>query len=101
MYHITGEYAERFRTLCSSASTERAHDELGSAHMTKDQRHVLSIKEYNKEQCQDPFVLETVPASLVNITTGQMASKDIEKSMRGIPAKGKDMLDQFTKERLW
>jgi len=38
--------------------------------------------------------------SLINITTGQVASKAIEISMCKIPHMGKEMLEKFTTERL-
>ena len=38
--------------------------------------------------------------SLINITTGLVASKAVEISMRKIPDMGKEMLEKFTTERL-
>ena len=67
--------------------------------MTKDQNYVKVIKEYIKEQCQDPFDLESVATSLVNITSGRVASEEVEESMKGVPQKGREMFNQFTKER--
>jgi hypothetical protein len=97
--HITAEYAERFHEMCSSKKSKNLHEELGSARMTKDQKDVQKIKDFIKD-CQDPFDIENVPVSLVNITSGQVASKEVEESMKGVPEKGQDLLNQFTKERL-
>ena len=68
--------------------------------MTKDQNDVKVFKEYVKEQCQDPYHLASVATSLVNITSGRVASEEVEKSMKGVPQKGREMFNQFTKERL-
>ena len=36
----------------------------------------------------------------MNITTGQMASQEVEDSAKGIPCRGKVVFDDFVKERL-
>ena len=51
-------------------------------------------------QCQDPFNHDDVPESLVNITTGQVASEEVENFLRNISEKGKTVADRFIKERL-
>jgi len=33
-------------------------------------------------KCQDPFDLDDIPDHLMNITTGQIASREVEDSMR-------------------
>jgi len=63
--------------------------EVGSTHIGKDQRDVQAIKDFVKEQCQDPFDTENVPDTLVNITSGQVASKEVEESMKGVPVQVK------------
>ncbi|KAG0724955.1 hypothetical protein GWK47_039527 [Chionoecetes opilio] len=98
--HITGEYAERFKEMCTPTKSKNTHEEHGHARVTKDQNDVKVIKEYIKEQCQHPFDLESVATSLVNITSGQVASEEVEETMKGVPQKGREMFNQFTKERL-
>ena len=56
--------------------------------------------EYLYSQCQVPFDLDDVPDRLMNITTGQMASQEVEDSAKGIPGRGKVVFDDFVKERL-
>ena len=46
------------------------------------------MKEYLYSQCHDPFDLDDVPDHLMNITTGQIASREVEDSMKGIPERG-------------
>ena len=58
------------------------------------------VKEYVYSQCQDRFDLSNVPDHLVNISTGQMASTEVEDSMKCIPDRGKVIFDDFVKERL-
>ena len=98
--HITGEYAEAFEDLCNSSSKDKLHDELGDTRLQRDKKDVKDITEYLLSQCQDPFNHDDVPESLVNITTGQVASEKVENSLRNIPEKGKTVADGFIKERL-
>ena len=50
---------------------------------------------------QNPFDLDDEASTyLINITTGLVASKAVEISMRKIPDMGKEMLEKFTTERL-
>lgn len=58
------------------------------------------MKEYIVSQCQNPFNLDEVPESLLNITTGQMASQEVENSLKCIPEKGKAAYEDFVKERI-
>lgn len=48
----------------------------------------------------DPFSLTNPPAHLVNISSGAIASPEIEKSMTSIVEKGKELVDKFVDERL-
>ena len=90
--HITGEYAEAFEDLCNSSSKDKLHDELGDTRLQRDKKDVKDITEYLLGQCQDPFNHDDVPESLVNITTGQVASEKVENSLRNIPEKGRLLL---------
>ena len=76
------------------------HEELGDSHLKKDRKDVKSIKENLFSQCQDPFDLDSVSDCLINITTGQIASQEVQDSMKGIPDKGKVVFDHFVKKRL-
>ena len=76
--------------MCTSTKSKNTHEELGRARVTKDQNDVKVIKEYIKEQCQDLFDLESVVTSLVNITSGRVASEEVEQSMKGVPQKGRE-----------
>ena len=99
--HVTGAYAERFNDICSSPKPKKLHEELGGARIKQAQRHVQRIKDFLEDQWQNPFDLDDeASTSLINITTGQVASKAVEMSMRKIPDMGKEMLEKFTTERL-
>ena len=54
----------------------------------KDRKDVKDMKEYLYSQCQDPFDLDDVPDHLMNITTGKIASREVEDSTKGIPERG-------------
>ena len=56
------------------------------------------MKEYIYSQCQDPFDLDDITDHLMNITTGQIASREVEDSMKGIPERGKVVFDDFVKQ---
>ena len=73
---------------------------LGTSRSNKDRKDVKDMKEYLYSQCQDPFDLDDVPDHLMNITTGQIASREVEDSMKGIPERGKVVFDDFVKQRL-
>lgn len=72
---------ERYKEMCTLTKSKMSHEKLERAQVTKDQHDVQAIK----DQCQDPFDIETVPSSLVHITTGQVASKDFEVSVKRVP----------------
>ncbi len=57
------------------------------------------MKKYLYSQCQDPFDLADVPDHLMNITTDQIASHEVEESMKGIPDRGKVVFDLGTSPR--
>ena len=57
---------------------------------------VLKVLDGCLNQFENPFDLE----SLVNITTGKVAPKEIEASLTQIPDKGKTILENFLTERL-
>ena len=40
---------------------------------------MLKSSKNTQEQCQDPFNRESVATSLVNITSGQVASKEVDE----------------------
>ena len=44
--------------------------------MARDEQDVIKIVEYVAES-QNPFDVDTVPDELVNITTGQVASREV------------------------
>ena len=81
--------------MYASSKRLKLHEELGDARITQDQQDVKSIKDYITDQCQNPFDTEEVPAELVNITTGQIASKEVEVSMKLVPEKGKEIVEKF------
>lgn len=92
---VIGEYSQCFKSMCQTTKSKKGHKELGAARQTKDQNDVTRIKEYISEQCQNPFNLDSVPAKLVNITTGQVKTEEVEKSLKEGPEKGKSTMENF------
>ena len=71
--HITAQYA-----VCqnSKQTTAKNHTEHSNTRMARDEQDVIKIVEYVAES-QNPFDLDTVSDELVNITTGQVASREV------------------------
>lgn len=98
--HVTGEYCETFKELCSTKHGRKEHSELGKARILRDTEDVSRVYEYIQNHCQDPFNLKEVTQGLFNIVSGRIASKPVEESLRSLPEKGKVAFEQFIKERL-
>ncbi len=98
--HVTGSYAEPMKIMCTIASTPDTHEQLGSSRMKKDASDVGKIIDASVGQYQTPFDLETVPTSLINIVTGQVATQEVEKSLTGLQETVKTHMKNFSEKRL-
>ena len=77
--HITAQYTEALKEMYqnSKQTTAKNHQaEHSKARMTWDEQDVIRIVEYVAES-HNPIDLDTVPDELVNITTGQVASREV------------------------
>ena len=76
--HVTAQYAEALKEMCqnSKQTTAKNHAEHSKTRMARDEQDVIKIVEYVAES-HNPFDLDTVPDELVNITTGQVASREV------------------------
>ena len=76
--HITAQYAEALKEMCqnSKQTTAKNHAEHSKTRMARDEQDVIKIVEYVAES-HNPFDLDTVPDELVNITTGQVALREV------------------------
>ncbi|KAG1692590.1 Ankyrin-1 [Nymphon striatum] len=98
--HVTGEYSEAFKDICVNHGFSLFHDELGNARMQQDRKDATNIKEFIQSQCQNPFDLDNIPSTLVNITTGQVATPEVEKSLIGATEKCQKATDELFAERI-
>ena len=98
--HIVAEYTVAFKSMTSSEGETDHHPDFGSSRNARDHRDVLKVLDECLNQFENPFDLESVPTSLVNITTCKAAPKEIEASLTQIPDKGKTLLEKFLTERL-
>ncbi|KAG1698812.1 hypothetical protein GQR58_005642 [Nymphon striatum] len=98
--HVTGEYSEAFKDICVNHGFSLFHDELGNARMQQDRKDATNIKEFIQSQCQNPFDLDNIPSTLVNITTGQVATPEVEKSLIGATEKCQKTTDELFAERI-
>ena len=77
--HITAQHAEALKEMCQNSkqtTAKKNHAEHSKTRMARDDQNVIKIFEYVAES-QNPFDLNTVPDELVNITTGQVASREV------------------------
>lgn len=98
--HISGEYSEVFQQLFVNTSQSNAHEELSPSRMSRDKSDVMAIKDYILNHCQNPFDVDTIPKELINISTGQIATKAVQECLTSIPEKGKDVVQNYISERL-
>ncbi|KAL8561134.1 hypothetical protein ACOMHN_033717 [Nucella lapillus] len=68
--------------------------------MKRDASDVGKIIDALVGQYQNPFDLETVPTSLINIVTGQVATQEVEESLTGLQETGKTHMKNFSEKRL-
>ena len=86
--HITAEFKDAYTSLCDSKHMKtRCHPELAKARHDTDQRAAQMIAE-TINHFQNPFNLVTVPAELINITTGQVANEEVRKSLNAFQESG-------------
>lgn len=99
--HITAEYVVAFKSMLSSKEEEaRRHTDFGRSKIERDHSDVAKILDGVLNQYENPFDLNSVPGGLINITTGKVATKEIEASLTQIPGKGLSILEDFLTERL-
>jgi len=98
--HSTAQYSESFEQLCGGKLQDRVHDELGKTRLVRERTDVQSVIDFITENCEKPIDMESIPSELINITSGQIASKPVEQSLTSIPEKGTDILDKFIAQRL-
>ena len=76
--HITAQYTEALKEICqnSKQTTANNHAEHSKTMMARDEQDVIKIVEYVAES-QNPFDLDMVPDEFVNISTGEVASREV------------------------
>ena len=98
--HVMAEYSDAFTTMCHHTSEKnRIHPELGKTRKPKDESDVAEIVKVINQN-QNPFDLETVPPTLINIITGQVASAEVTQSLSGFLEKGQKKHTDFMENKL-
>ena len=95
MRHVVAEYSVAFKSMTSSEAEIEHHPEFGSSRNAKDHSDVLENLDGCIKHFENPFDLDNVPASLVNITTGKVAPKEIENSLTQTTGSGKNLQKIF------
>ncbi len=98
--HVTGAYSEALKQMCTQPSTTDIHEDLSKARLARDVSDVNKVVDALTTQYQNPFALDTVPSTLVNIISGQVASKEIEDGLTTMKDAGKLKMTEFVKKRL-
>ena len=93
--HVVAEYSVAFKSMTSSEAEIEHHPEFGSSRNARDHSDVLKILVGCIKHFENPFDLDNVPASLVNITTGKVAPKEIENSVTQITGSEKNPRKSF------
>ena len=83
------------QSITSSEAEIEHRPEFGSSRNARDHSNVLKVLDGCINHFENPFDLDNVPASLVNITTGKVAPKEIENSLTQIPGSGKKSSKNF------
>ena len=87
------------KALCNSASTIKKHAEQGDTRKNRDEEDVVKIMDF-VNQAHNPFDLDTVPKDLINISTGQVASQEVTKSLEQFMDVAKHKNAEFVERRL-
>ena len=98
--HVTGEYAQSMKAMCSSDSNASQHEDLSPARQARDINDVKKIVDALTEQYQDLFDLDTVPANLVNIVTGEVATQQVQAALVFAYENAKSKMTTFVEKRL-
>jgi hypothetical protein len=75
-------------------ATSTQENLMNKASLGKDECDVCKIMEAAL-MCQNPFDLETVPAQMINIASGQVASTEVCKSLNAFMDNGKKKHQKF------
>ncbi|KAF3842504.1 hypothetical protein F7725_024455, partial [Dissostichus mawsoni] len=94
------EYVDAMKDLCGKTDqSPQTHQEHGSSRTDRDETDIRKIMEI-VEQNQNPFDLDSVPAELVNIVTGQVASVKVTKGLSCFLKDAQQQSQLFIEQRL-
>ena len=98
--HATTEYTAAMLSLCDlGKTTTREHYELGHTRVDHDELDVAKLLDM-LIGFQNPFDLDTVPAELTNIVSGQVASSKVSKCLTNFVELGKSQHHLFMSKEL-
>ena len=83
------------KQMCTTTSAPHSHEELSRSRLARDVSDVGKVVKALQSQYQNPFDLQNVPSALINIVTGQVASKDVGDSLTAPTDVGKAKVAEF------
>lgn len=94
--HLMGQYAAVVRERSGILNESEESSNSSTASSTKrDEEHVKAMYCHLVTNMTNPFDVQSLPDSLINIATGVYATKDIEKSLLGAVEKGNRQMATF------
>jgi hypothetical protein len=100
--HILGEFASRMKERSGTeASPSPGHAQSQPAAMKRDEQHTLDIISHIQTNMTNPFDVSSHPeTTLVNISSGLHASKEVQDSLLGTLGTGQKQLETFVQDCL-
>ncbi|KAK3097137.1 hypothetical protein FSP39_006702 [Pinctada imbricata] len=83
------------RTSCGVQSSQVPHQEVSPASMKRDEEHVQQLLMHFEQNMTDPFEVEKHPPCLLNVSSGMLASKEVQESLLTALNQGYAMLVDF------
>ncbi|KAL7286707.1 hypothetical protein TKK_0019089 [Trichogramma kaykai] len=102
---ILGQYSSvmSHRSKCSEkydVNGEYIHEGSKKSKMSRDEQHFILIYDYVKNTMSDPFSYDIRQDILINMSTGLVATSEINNSLLNAKANGQVKLNDFISKRL-
>ena len=99
--HILGGYASAMKDRSGQGVTDRhQHEETYPAAMKRDEEHLNALTSHLRDKMTDPFDVTSHPEVLVNISTGVLATAEIQQSLLHATDTGQKKMEKFVEASL-
>ena len=94
--HVLGYFSSEMRDRAGLAKDgDAAHDETKAASMNRDEQQVSDLIDHITTKMTNPFDVDVHPSSLINISSGLHASKEVQDSLLSSITDGTKMAESF------